>query len=286
MPCACVLKLEALRGGCYTKFTGVSVQGWWFARWQEIDAGLLPPDGSPRLASRLHQAEIKPFTLGPILGLPRPETGQPVLFPAGQPAWIRFTLLQDPEAVDNPLRVFVTDLPTQIELGGVAWRVAGVARTPTEHPWAGAASYAELWESRSEPPAAWQIELATPTLFNGANGLFPFPLPAPLIKSWLRRWNAFCPHALIIDEALAEAAQAGLAVEGYRLEAATQVQANHETVGCTGQLTFAARGLRATKRRAVDALARFAFYCGSGRHTAQGMGLTRPLPAAATMGGG
>ena len=44
-----------------------------------------------------------------------------------------------------------------------------------------------------------------------------------------------------------------------------------------GTLTIQAFDLPPETRRRLDLLFRYAFFCGSGHHTAQGMGLTRLL---------
>lgn len=289
MPCACVLQLEAVQSGCYTKSTGVGVHGWWFDQWQAVDQRFRDQVGrDPGIAGHLHRNADKPFTLSPLMGLPASPPGSLTRFPAGQVAWLRFCLLSDSEemqtALLHPRCGFLAALPDRIRIGGIEWRITALAESPPAHPWAGQASYATLLSG--SPVDAWEIELATPTLFNGNNGTFPFPLPGSLVESWLRRWNAFCAVEPF-DDALSEAVRAGgLAVQGYALQAETFIEGNHDSVGCTGRLAFTARRLTGRQRKQVDALARFSFYCGSGRHTAQGMGLTRPLPAAATMGGG
>lgn len=187
-------------------------------------------------------------------------------------------------ALLHPRCGFLAALPDRISIGGKDWRVKALVESPQVHPWAGQASYPTPF---SGPPAdAWEVELATPTMFNGKVGPFPFPLPGSLVESWLRRWNTFCA-AEPFDDVLADETRAGgLAVQRYALQAEAFIEANHDSVGCTGRLAFAARRLDQRQRKQVSSLVRFSFFCGSGRHTAQGMGLTRPLPGFATMGGG
>ena len=84
MPLSLVLQLESLSSGRIDQFTGRGVHGFWFQRWREVD---------PATGDRLHQeSQESPFTLSPLMGLPRPrKDGLPIQ--PGQSAWLRITCL-------------------------------------------------------------------------------------------------------------------------------------------------------------------------------------------------
>lgn len=126
----------------------------------------------------------------------------------------------------------------------------------------------------SVPPREWRLDFLTPTTFHGTNGHLPFPLPDSLVNSWMRRWNAFAPIALPKEELL-EWSREKLVVSSYSLRTLPAREGERLRVGCAGRLTLRALDMPPYLRAATDLLAHYAFYCGSGAHTAQGMGQTR-----------
>ncbi len=110
------------------------------------------------------------------------------------------------------------------------------------HPWVASIPYEDLARTHlmnSNPPRQWQVEFTTPTTFNtgrtteGRDHHLPFPLPESLLKSWLRRWQAFAPIALP-EEELLDWARTNLAVSSYRLHSLPAREAEHLRVGCVG----------------------------------------------------
>lgn len=266
---AVVVRLQALAAGTIRRATGQDVHGLWFQQWQRVDR---------RLAEHLHAGSgPQPFTLSPLMGPPRPRQGT-VAVEAGGEAWFRLTTLDD----DLSARLegeWLPRLPEEVTLGGLRWRVAAVTVEGREHPWAGKADAQQLAEERllqRSPPAAWRIDLATPTAFHGAEGHIPFPLPNLLLGSWLRRWQAFGPVRLPQD--LAERARTGVLVSAYTLQTVPLRDPQRVTIGCVGRVTLRAAGLKVGERAALDLLAAYAFWCGSGHRTTQGMGMTRAEP--------
>ena len=128
----------------------------------------------------------------------------------------------------------------------------------------------------SSPPERWRLSFATPTSFHGVGGHFPFPLPDVLLRSWLRRWQAFGPVLLPGD--LPERGREGVAVSAYTLKTVPVRDRRRVMIGFIGQMTLRALKMTPGERAAVDLLMAYAFWAGSGHHTTQGMGLTRLLP--------
>jgi CRISPR-associated endoribonuclease Cas6 len=275
MPLSAVLQLESLAPGRFDGFTGRGVHGFWFKRWAEVD---------PLTAGRLHsQSQDTPFTLSPLLGLPA-RRGVTSL-QAGQAAWLRITCLET--RLENTFRekwLEGLEKAGPLELPeGVTWQVRAVALEAGSHPWAAAVPYEELSRLHlvnPNPPRQWRLEFFTPTAFNsgrtsaGRDHHLPFPLPESLVKSWLRRWQAFAPIALPEEELLAWA-RLNLAVSAYRLHSLPVREGEHLRVGGVGWLSLRALDMPPYLRAAVDLLAAYAFFCGSGAHTTQGMGQTR-----------
>ncbi len=263
---AAVVNLQACQAGHLEGATGRAVHGFWFSQWERL---------APAVADRLHQPnQVQPFTLSPLLGLPHPRKGKRETTP-GTPAWFRVTTLQE-ELSRRLEEVWLPGLPPQVTLSGLRWRVTGYTTATEEHPWAGRADPQALAEAhllRRDPPACWRLEFATPTAFHGGGGHLPFPLPDALVRSWLRRWQALGPVRL--PEDMPERARRGLMVSAYTLKTVPWRDSRRVVIGCVGWMTLRASGLRKGEQAALDLLAAYAFYAGSGHHTTQGMGMTR-----------
>ena len=230
---------------------------------------------APALADELHDENgHQPFALSPLMGLRHPTRGR-IDVAAGSKAWFRVT------ALSPALSAALTDkwlpaLPEEITLGSLRWTVTGYTLDPEQHPWAGqadAGALAERYLLGPRPSDRWRLRFATPTAFHGEAGHLPFPLPYALVGSWLRQWQAFGPVRL--PEEVPAAVRTGVAVSAYRLKTVPVRDRERLTIGCVGRLTLSATALAKPARAAVDLLAAFACWAGSGHRTTQGMGMTR-----------
>ncbi len=265
---AAVIYLEALESGFIRRATGRDVHGLWFDQWRRVDASY---------ADALHAGSSRrPFTLSPLMGLPRPRRGK-VSLEEGTQAWFRVTSLES--VLSTRLEAdWLPRLPMEISLGELGWRVVGVATEADAHPWAGRADAQRLAQTHlldRKPPVSWQVSLTTPTAFHGAEGHIPFPLPSLLVGSWLRCWQTFGPVQLPKDT-IASARR--LVVSAYRLKTVPVQDGYRTTIGCVGRLTMRALRMKPGERAAMNLLAAYAFWCGSGHRTTQGMGMTKTQP--------
>ncbi|MFN2206512.1 MAG: CRISPR-associated endoribonuclease Cas6 [Candidatus Promineifilaceae bacterium] len=262
-----VIHLQALKSGTISGGTGRAVHGLWFRQWSKTD---------PAVADALHAVgSDQPYTLSPLMDLPRAKKGVTAVS-KGHEAWLRLTSL-DPELTEHLLENWLPALPEQATLAGLPWAVSGVSLNAREHPWAGQDSY-ELVMDRSlaggEQAAKWPLRLATPTTFrSGQDGHLPFPLPDTLVGSWLRRWQAYSPLPVQWD--IRPLLREGLLVSRYRLQTVPVRHGKRLVIGCVGAITLRANKLDDETRALVSMLADYAFYCGSGHKTTQGMGQTR-----------
>jgi CRISPR-associated endoribonuclease Cas6 len=268
MPLSAIIHLEALAEAKLDQFTGRGVHGFWFKRWQEVD---------PALGDELHDSsDAQPFTLSPLMGLPRGARGAVQIKP-GTAAHFRITSLTDALSVavkekwlgnleeKNGLYI---PMPKDDD-PGIPWKVK---RVEVEME----ASYEEMSKKHlmnSAPPREWRVEFMTPTTFHGSNGHLPFPLPDSLIGSWMRRWNAFAPVALPKDE-IQEWSRQKVVVSSYNLRTLPAREGERLRVGCVGRMSLRALEMPPYLRASVDLLARYAHFCGSGSHTSQGLGQT------------
>lgn len=257
MPMAIIIDLQAAAEGGMPINGGVGVHGWWFGCWRSF---------RPSVAERLHRPnQPAPFTLSGIMGL---AAGKPIA--AGESGWLRITSLD--EELDDCLPDWLAALPERAEIQGQTWQLKVRA---SAHDWAGRATYTELQAQLLDfnPPSRWQVELASPTAFNGKKAQFPYPLPELMVRSWWERWNAFAPIAL--SEEYVQAAREDLATGGYRLHTQTLNEGPRRVTGCVGMAWWRAVDMPPELRAGLNLLCAYAFYCGTGYHTTQGMGMTR-----------
>ena len=258
-----VLHLEALNPGSLLPATGQKVHGFWHAHWGAVD---------PATAGLLHDSDgPSAFCLSPVMGLPPHSNGSiPIL--EGQTAWFRIVSL-DPaltEQLFDEQKGWLSTLPEVIPLGPVDWRATFHPFSDVDCVWSCVSSYQALARA-ARPAAGWVLNLDTPTSFSGRYMDFTFPLPDLLVRSWLERWNRFSPLPPL-PETLVDEARDNLRVSRYRL--GTQ-PGERRTIGCCGSLTIRAYDLPSQVRMDLDLLFHYAFFCGTGHRTAQGMGQTR-----------
>jgi CRISPR-associated endoribonuclease Cas6 len=259
-----VIHLKAINGTGHFEESGRKIHGLWHSIWKDVSA---------TLADDIHPHNRLPtFTLSPLMGLPSQKTRNQQILP-GQEAWFRITTLQS-----NTTTHFVEltsgrlgKLPSIIELGDVRWDVSLQANVSMNQQWSKLTSYQEII-APSRASTQWKIAFYSPTSFSGRFVDFPIPLPENLIASWLNRWNQFCPADLVLPEQLIDEAKNNLRITDYELSTHS---GNRKTKGCIGSETIRAFELPAKTRMQLDTLFRYATFCGTGHHTAQGMGMTR-----------
>jgi len=267
MPFSFQIYLEAQQAGVINQFTGRGVHGFWFQRWQKVD---------PSTGDSLHNSNtVQPFTLSPLMGLPGMQGGV-IQIRKGWRAQFRLTLLDEALGVVI-ISKWLPGLPGQVlslppSIDGDArlnWKVTHVEETAR-------ISYEELSRKyliSSVPPRQWTLDFLTPTTFHGKETHLPFPLPKSLAQTWLRRWNLFAPMAL--PEEVTEWAHTKLAVSSIHLQTLPAREADRLRVGCVGRITLRAIDTPPYLRAALDVLAHYAEFCGSGSHTTQGLGQTK-----------
>ena len=258
-----VIELEAITEGLINGGTGRAVHGLWYAQWDKVD---------PSVANLLHnETQTLPFSLSPLMDLPRPMKDV-TRIECGQRAWFRIATLTKQLSEGLTTR-WAAQLPDEVELAGIQWRVVGV---PQAHEWNRQITYQELATQHlfnNRPPGYWKLNFETPVTFNRGKGYLPFPLPNILIASWMRRWQAFAPLALPDD--LQQSVRERLLVSSYHMRSAVVRYGERVHPGGVGRYALRAAKMPASERAQVDLLANYAFFCGSGYKTTQGMGLTR-----------
>lgn len=211
----------------------------------------------PALAAALHSPNLglRPFTLA-VVG--NPATGR---------LGLRLAVL-DPE-------LFHHFWERWNARGGLPIAVGRRRLTPTvideTGPWAGRAEWATL--SQGQDPTPLELVWCTPTVFRQGDVDLPLPVPKLVFGGLLERWNRFSPIPLPLE---AQRLERLVGLASHKLWSRTFHDGRSVIPGFVGTSEY--RILRTAspdERRALQALALFAFFAGVGRKTTHGMGLVR-----------
>lgn len=233
-------------------------------------------EGDATLARRVHDVDaVKPFTVSPLYGkLPRVAGNRMAV--AGMCYWARFTTLSA-EVFDalNPVLLGRFLHRRGVTLDGVEFKVNSIATEPREGKMLGRLSSAEeIWERASASPDI-TLRFASPTTFKQRGLNLLFPIPATVFHSYRERWNAFTPFQ--IDDGFLAWVEQNVAVEAHYLQTRMLWYGDFQLHGFTGWCRYTAKDKDTTRLKQLNALADFAFFCGTGSKTTQGMGQTRRI---------
>lgn len=229
----------------------------------------------PTLSQELHDGSgEKPYTLSTLWGeLTR--RGNTQWLRVGKACQFRVTTLSEQLSELVRERLCPEQTPE--------WRVGNApcaltSATHVEHPWAGVASYGELYQRVLDridrPPRQITLEFVSPTTFRQGHGNLPMPLPSLVFRNYLAQWGRHT--GLHFDEELGPVIEEQVLMTRYQLR--TQMvpfaRGRMET-GFVGECTYTLKTKNPAHQLILGLLADFAFYCGTGAKTTQGMGQTR-----------
>jgi CRISPR-associated endoribonuclease Cas6 len=285
MPNAIVIPLQRTNDAPLPAAVGEYTHAAFFALLRQAD---------PELAARLHaNPERKPFTLSAVQEERRERPC------AGQNARLRVTFLDDslfPLFAGALLR---GGLQEGLRIGQARFLLTGLLTTEGSHPQAGHAAYTELLE-RTQGVQTVAIHFASPTLFRSQGQDVLWPAPRYVWQSWLRAWNSYAGVECgvsgvdvrgentrtavaadadasegMLDEArLVELAGTQVTVERYHLKTCHVTLSEGGMNGFLGTCVYGLKALSEADRRIFVLLADYAFYAGTGRKTAMGLGQT------------
>ena len=212
--------------------------------------------GDGDAARRVHdQSDPKPYTVSPLTI-------------ADDNVHFRITLLDD--MLLDPLQRGI-EQKTEVR---IAWATLAFARLPRIEQ----RTYAQIAQSARDNPVVI-LRFDSPTSFKSNAMHYPLPDPMMVFESYRARWNAFAPEALAISDEWANWLRQSVAVA--RAEIVTQnVQfKDYQQIGFVGVVEYAvvSRAPDREGRGPLNALANYAYFCGTGHKTTQGMGQTRRL---------
>ena len=241
-------------------------------------------ESDPDLAERLHaQSTQKPFTVSPLIAEGKKRDNL-LHIKAGTDCKLRYTFLDD-ALFESFGKTFLTAPFPTIRLGSATFQVKQwVSHATEEHNWSGNATYAELVQS-AKTDTRMSFRFYSPTAFRqltprGQKSRNHTYLDlVRCYQSWINKWNAFAPIKLDRAEILAFISDHAQ-VTSVTTKSRALNFGRHTEVGWVGTCAcgfYPENSLDAHLVRAVNCLADFAFYCGTGYKTTMGMGQTRRI---------
>ena len=231
------------------------------------------------LAEVLHMPNLpaKPFTVSPLMNVPRARGGYLHLSPE-ETYWLRFTVLYPPIFERFMARFLRGEGRPIIRLGNAILLIREILTTPEGHPWAGYSSWGQL-AALAQPERELTLDFVTPTAFSfgqqdWGKKVMVLPTPETVFDSLARAWTMFAPPPVQVErDALKMYAAEHVVVK--RLEDLnTQMLSFSRApqVGFVGRVTYGLMGENDVARAQLAMLADFAFYNGVGYKTTMGMG--------------
>ena len=228
------------------------------------------------LAEQLHaDAQSKPFTVSPLRGRIKFENGRRIATPE-QTYSVRYSTLAD-DLFNALSKILLGKFLYRgtVTLDGAEFIVQDVAVEPDKsRGWGGISSAEEIW-TRASTGSDIALRFSSPTTFKQRGLNLLFPIPSNVFHSYRERWNAFTPFP--IDEGLIPWVEQNVAVEAHELRTQMIWFGDFQLHGFTGWCRYTAKDQDATRLKQLNALADFAFFCGTGQKTTQGMGQTRRI---------
>ena len=258
MPNAMVVLLERRNLLALPEALGECTHGAFFAALKRANSAL---------ADRLHDnPERKPFTLRAV----EEETCEQSFL--GGSAELRITFLDDDLWPSFAGALVQGCLQTGLRIGEAQFGFRGLLTDG--HPWAGPATYAQLWE-QAQPEEVVAVRFDTLPLFKSQGKDVFLPTPRHVWQSWVRTWNAHAgPKGQLEETRLVELAENLVTVEDNDLETCPVLLPGGRIEGFVGTCLYGLQALSETDRRTFALLADFAFYASTGRKTAMGLGQT------------
>jgi CRISPR-associated endoribonuclease Cas6 len=239
--------------------------------------------GDEGLAQRLQAAQgVKPYTVS-LLNGKLPQVAGERMVVAGVTYWARFTTLtEEMYNVLNPVLLGHFLRGDTVTLDGIAFKVIDVTTEPREDKRLGRLSSAEeIWE-HAQPATDLTLRFVSPTAFKQRGLNLLFPIPANVFHSYREKWNAFTSFP--IDEGFVPWVDQNVAVEAHRLQTRMFWLDELQVHGFTGRVRYTVKDQDTMRLKQLNALADFAFFCGTGQKTTLGMGQTRRINEPMTNG--
>jgi CRISPR-associated endoribonuclease Cas6 len=226
----------------------------------------------PELAEKLHEStQVKPFTLSTLQGKFEHVDKSLKLIPETEYT-IRLTFLNE-EIFCYFMDAVLKNEQKPLRLESAVFYIQELLATEKSSQWCRCQSFEELLD---QAPIENKIQIdftSVTTLRSGGKRNLIFPEPSVVFASWLAKWQNLSP--IKFEEKLMESFR-NITLTSYKLETHILHFNGYQETGFEGKCAFnLANRLNDIDIKALNPLADFAFYSGSGAKTAMGMGQTR-----------
>ena len=220
----------------------------------------------PELADEIHSSSLDaPFTVSPLMRM-RSEEGE-------APSYrVRFTTMTEP-VFDAVCRALYARHKSgeSVRLSKADFEIRSLDFKDRR----GLCRLARYEDLLNAPPLqTFAFRFMTPTAFKNGRMNVPLPIPRLMFQGYLRKWNRFAPPDLRIEDSLAAEVEEGVAISRHDIRTRVLDMQAMKMIGFTGECVLAASGMDTARLRELSALARFAFFSGTGAKTTIGMGQT------------
>jgi len=223
------------------------------------------------MADELHASDsIKPFTISPLQGkFQRAVKSLKVI--GGYEYFIRLTFLRE-DVFAYFMDATLKAASQLLRLESAVFHIDHVILRHEDSLFCRHQSYQELF-TESQPVRKISLRFLSPTAFrSGGKRNVLFPEASLAFGSYLSKWQHFSP--IKVDEHTAELL-GGIIVARYKLNTHIMHFSSYQEIGFEGACTFELPAdFDEDSLKTINALADFAFYCGTGAKTTMGMGQT------------
>ncbi|MFQ5842121.1 MAG: CRISPR system precrRNA processing endoribonuclease RAMP protein Cas6 [Thermodesulfobacteriota bacterium] len=244
------------------------------------------------VAQGISGSKTIPFTLSPLFGkvdrgpvtkemrgierlVRERDIGHEGFIKAETPCRLRTSFLDDSigKRVEEILREPSGGI--SLTIGGIPLRITdAVFSRESGDPWVSRKSYDELYDNASPTKRSVLLQFVTSTAFKRGGGNLPLPDPQMAFRGYLDhwRWFSFLPFSSDFMEVIEQS----ILLADFNISPVSREMDYGKEHGFTGWCRFLLAGRHHERHiREFNVLADYAYYCGTGRNTSLGMGVTR-----------
>ncbi len=229
-----------------------------------------------QLAEYLHRSSSnKDFTISPLQVVNHQNQNQITWqkqkkdIKKGSNCWWRITLLDDRLfGLLTPLWLSINP-QKPFHLGSGELQITSILSSNNSHPWANACTYQDINENASQTNRNLQFKIYTPMAFRQGKYDISLPTADLVFSSILRRWNNYSnlPFDNVDFSSIFPAY--------FDLKTEVVINDKNKFIGCVGDINYKILGeIDSSLIKTINILADYVFYCGIGRKTTMGMGIT------------
>ena len=249
-------------------------------------------ESDSQVAQRISGAKTIPFTLSPLFGkvergavsnerrgveklIRERGFGREGFIKAGTPCRLRVTLLED--SIGKRVEEILGEPGEGMSftVGGIPLRITdAVFSRESADPWVSRKGYKELYDDASPSMRIITLQFVTITAFKRRGGSLPLPDPQLAFRGYLDHWRWFSFVPFSSD--FAEVIEKSILLTDFNISPVSHEMDYGKQYGFTGWCRFLLAGRHHEGHiREFNVLADYAYYCGTGRNTSLGMGVTR-----------